>query len=146
MIVLPTRNQIQIGMNALIELKQDQGTGKLTEGIVSDILTSGNSHPYGIMVELSDGKKGRVKQIPGDKSHETEQDFDELEYQKYLEEISNYRRQTTPQFEIAPVQHSTKIIPKSDVPKNEDKFNEFKETFHIDTREKKIVSLMNKIS
>ncbi len=61
---LPTRDQIKIGMNILVELKEDQGTGKLTEGIVAEILTSGNSHPYGIMVSLAYGKKGRVKQIP----------------------------------------------------------------------------------
>ena len=60
-----------------------------------------------------------------------------LEYQKYLKEISDYRRQTTPQYEIKPIQMSTKIIPKSDVPKNEDKFIEFKETFHFDSQEKK---------
>ena len=133
---LPTRDQIKIGMNILIELKEHQGTGKLTEGIVAEILTSGNSHPYGIMVSITDGKKGRVKQIPGNSSNDTKQDSDEFDYQKYLEEISNYRRQTTPQFQITHVQLSTKIIPKSDVPKVEDKFNEFKKTFHFDSQEK----------
>jgi len=60
---LPTRDQIKIGMNVLVELKQDKGTGKLTKGVVKEILTSGNYHPYGIMVNLSDTQRGRVKQI-----------------------------------------------------------------------------------
>lgn len=133
---LPTRNQITLEMNVLVELKQDQGTEKLTEGIVSSILTPGNSHPYGIMVELSDGKRGRVKQILGDMSNEHKQDFDELEYQKYLEEISEYRRHTTPQYEIKLEQLSSKIFPKLDIPKNEDPYNEFKKTFKFDSKEK----------
>ena len=133
---LPTNSQIKIGMTVLIESKQDQGTGKLTEGIVAEKLTPGESHPYGIMVRLEDGTKGRVKEIVGESSSESKQDWDEEEYQKYLDEISSYRRQTTPQFEIEPVQIATKIISKSEVPKSEDKFNEFKKTFHIDTKEK----------
>jgi len=133
---LPTNSQIKVGMIVLIESKQDQGTGKLTEGIVAEKLTGGESHPYGIMVRLEDGTIGRVKEIVGESSSESKQDWDEEEYQKYLDEISSYRRQTTPQFEIEPVQIATKIISKSEVPKSEDKFNEFKKTFHIDTKEK----------
>ena len=123
-------------MTVLIESKQDQGTGKLTEGIVAEKLTGGESHPYGIMVRLENGTIGRVKEIVGESSSESKQDWDEEEYQKYLDEISSYRRQTTPQFETEPVQIATKIISKSEVPKSEDKFNEFKKTFHIDTKEK----------
>ena len=59
----PNRNQIKKGINVSVELKKDQGTGKLTEGIVKEILTSGNSHPYGIKVELENGKTGRVKKL-----------------------------------------------------------------------------------
>ncbi len=132
---LPSRNQIKIGMNILVELKEHQGTGKLTEGIVAEILTSGNSHPYGIMVSLTDDKKGRVKQIPGN-SFNTKQDFDESDYQNYLENISNYRRHTTPQFEIKQEQISSKIFPKTEIPKNEDTYNEFKKTFKFDSKEK----------
>jgi len=123
-------------MIVLIESKYDQGTGKLTEGIVAEKLTPGEYHPYGIMVRLDDGRKGRVKEIPGESSDETNQNWNESEYQKYLDEISNYRHQTTPQFEIQPVQIATKSISKSEVPKNEDKFNEFKKTFQIDSKEK----------
>ncbi len=135
---VPSRDQIKPGTKVAIETKENQGTGKLTKGIVKNILTSSNSHPYGIMVELTDGDKGRVKQISEDESNETKQNFNELEYQKYLDEISNYRRQTTPQFEVEPIPISTKTILMSDVPKNEDKFIEFKETFHFDSQEKKL--------
>jgi len=135
---VPTNSQIKIGMSVLIELKQDQGTGNLTEGTVAEKLTGGESHPYGIMVRLEDGAIGRVKEIVGESSNETKQDWSELEYQKYLDEISNYRHQTTPQFEIEPIQIATKIISKSDVPKSEDKFIEFKKTFQIDSKEKEL--------
>ena len=43
--------------------KQDQRTGKLTEGIVKRILTSSNVHPHGIKVELDNGNIGRVQNI-----------------------------------------------------------------------------------
>ena len=43
--------------------KQDQRTGKLTEGKVKRILTSSQVHPHGIKVELDTGKIGRVQQV-----------------------------------------------------------------------------------
>ena len=43
--------------------KQDQSSGKLTEGVVKRILTSSNFHPHGIKVELESGKIGRVQNI-----------------------------------------------------------------------------------
>ena len=43
--------------------KQDQRTGKLTEGRVKRILTSSQVHPHGIKVELNDGKIGRIQKI-----------------------------------------------------------------------------------
>ncbi len=43
--------------------KQDQRTGKLTEGTVKRILTSSNFHPHGIKVELDNGEIGRVQNI-----------------------------------------------------------------------------------
>jgi uncharacterized repeat protein (TIGR03833 family) len=61
-----TRANIKPGMTVLIVLKQDQRTGKLTKGIVKDILTKSSNHPHGIKVRLSDGQVGRVKQIVGD--------------------------------------------------------------------------------
>lgn len=58
-----TRSQIRPGMTVLIVLKQDQRTGKLTKGIVKDILTNSSTHPHGIKVRLMDGQVGRVKEI-----------------------------------------------------------------------------------
>ena len=58
-----TRSNIQPGMTVLIVLKQDQRTGKLTKGIVKDILTKSATHPHGIKVRLESGAVGRVKEI-----------------------------------------------------------------------------------
>ena len=57
------RADIKSGMTVLIVLKQDQRTGKLTKGIVKDILTSSPTHPHGIKVRLESGAVGRVKEI-----------------------------------------------------------------------------------
>ena len=43
--------------------KQDQPTGRLTEGVVKDILTSSPTHPHGIKVRLESGEVGRVKEV-----------------------------------------------------------------------------------
>ncbi len=57
------RSEIKPGMKVSIVLKQDQRTGRLTEGIVKDILTNSPSHPHGIKVRLETGQVGRVKEI-----------------------------------------------------------------------------------
>lgn len=57
------RANIKAGLNVGIVLKQDQRSGKITQGIVKRILTSSPFHPHGIKVELEDGKVGRVKKI-----------------------------------------------------------------------------------
>ena len=57
------RSNIKPGQKVSIVLKQDQRTGKLTEGIVKNILTNSATHPHGIKVRLTDGKVGRVKAI-----------------------------------------------------------------------------------
>ncbi len=54
---------IRPGLRVLIVLKADQQSGKLTEGIVKDILTKSPVHPHGIKVRLADGRVGRVKEI-----------------------------------------------------------------------------------
>jgi uncharacterized repeat protein (TIGR03833 family) len=54
---------IKPGQRVLIVLKSDQRSGKLTEGIVKDILTSSAVHPHGIKVRLENGLVGRVKEI-----------------------------------------------------------------------------------
>ena len=48
-------------MRVCIVLKEDQRSGKLTEGIVKDILTRSPTHPHGIKVRLDSGQVGRVK-------------------------------------------------------------------------------------
>jgi uncharacterized repeat protein (TIGR03833 family) len=57
------RLDIKSGLKVLIVLKKDQRTGKLTEGIVKDILTKSPTHPHGIKVRLEGGEIGRVKKI-----------------------------------------------------------------------------------
>jgi uncharacterized repeat protein (TIGR03833 family) len=57
------REDIQIGSEVEIVLKEDQRTGVLTRGIVAEILTSSNFHPHGIKVRLEDGQVGRVQNI-----------------------------------------------------------------------------------
>jgi uncharacterized repeat protein (TIGR03833 family) len=58
-----SRANIKIGASVAIVLKQDQRSGKLTEGIVKDILTKSPNHPHGIKVRLQSGDVGRVKEI-----------------------------------------------------------------------------------
>ncbi|MCE1197833.1 MAG: YwbE family protein [Marinilabiliales bacterium] len=57
------RNDIRPGMLVGIVLKNDQRTGKITEGIVKDILTNSSFHPHGVKVRLANGLVGRVKII-----------------------------------------------------------------------------------
>lgn len=57
------RSSIRPGMEVDIVLKEDQGTDKLTRGIVKDILTSKEFHPRGIKVRLEGGQVGRVQNI-----------------------------------------------------------------------------------
>ncbi|NQE04590.1 hypothetical protein C5S32_01855 [ANME-1 cluster archaeon GoMg1] len=57
------RLNIKPGMQVAIVLKKDQRSGKLTEGIVKEILTNSQHHPHGIKVRLKSGEIGRVKGI-----------------------------------------------------------------------------------
>ncbi len=57
------RADIKSGIRVKIVLKKDQRSGKLTEGIVKDVLTNSPTHPHGIKVRLRNGKIGRVKEI-----------------------------------------------------------------------------------
>ncbi|AET64535.1 hypothetical protein Mhar_1167 [Methanothrix harundinacea 6Ac] len=59
------RKDIKPGMKVEIILKRDQKTGKLTEGVVKEILTNSSFHPHGIKVRLADGQVGRVARIVG---------------------------------------------------------------------------------
>ena len=58
-----TRASLKVGMTVLVVQKQDQRTGRLTKGIISEILTKSSRHPHGIKVRLEGGQVGRVKEI-----------------------------------------------------------------------------------
>ena len=57
------RTDIKAGSHVKVVQKQDQRTGRLTEGIVQAILTKSGTHPHGIKVRLESGIIGRVKEI-----------------------------------------------------------------------------------
>jgi uncharacterized repeat protein (TIGR03833 family) len=57
------RDEIRPGARVQVEQKKDQRSGKLTEGIVKDILTNSPTHPHGIKVRLVSGVVGRVKNV-----------------------------------------------------------------------------------
>ena len=55
------RKDVRPGLTVNIVLKQDQRTGRLTRGVVKDVLTKSSHHPHGIKVRLETGEVGRVK-------------------------------------------------------------------------------------
>jgi uncharacterized repeat protein (TIGR03833 family) len=57
------RAEIKVGMRVKVVQKQDQRTGRLSDGVVQDILTNSGIHPHGIKVRLESGIVGRVKEI-----------------------------------------------------------------------------------
>lgn len=57
------RSDVKPGARVLIIQKQDQRSGKTTEGIVANLLTNSPNHPHGIKVRLTSGIVGRVKEI-----------------------------------------------------------------------------------
>jgi uncharacterized repeat protein (TIGR03833 family) len=57
------RATIKQGSRVKVVQKQDQRSGKLTEGTVKDILTNFSTHPHGIKVRLESGIVGRVKEV-----------------------------------------------------------------------------------
>lgn len=59
------RKNIHPGLGVVIILKEDQKTGKGTQGYVKDILTNIPVHPRGIKVRLETGEVGRVQYILG---------------------------------------------------------------------------------
>ena len=64
--LVPKRTEIRPGLRVQIVEKQNQRSGKVTEGIVARILTSSSTHPHGVKVLLEDGKVGRVQAIVGE--------------------------------------------------------------------------------
>lgn len=61
------RKDVKTGLTVDIILKQDQRTGRLTRGVVRDILTKSPHHPHGMKVRLATGEVGRVKEIIAEK-------------------------------------------------------------------------------
>jgi uncharacterized repeat protein (TIGR03833 family) len=59
---VPSTSQVTSGGFVSIVLKADQGTDREVQGVVQDVLTSGN-HPRGIKVRLQDGRVGRVQRM-----------------------------------------------------------------------------------
>ena len=57
------RKDVRPGLTVDIVLKQDQRTGRLTRGVVRDVLTNSSHHPHGIKVRLETGEVGRVKAV-----------------------------------------------------------------------------------
>ncbi len=57
------RSDVKIGRKVAVVQKQDQRSGRLTEGVVQRILTKSATHPHGIKVRLESGIVGRVKQL-----------------------------------------------------------------------------------
>jgi uncharacterized repeat protein (TIGR03833 family) len=57
------RAEIKVGARVKVVQKQDQRSGRLTDGVVRDILTKSGLHPHGIKVRLESGIVGRVKEI-----------------------------------------------------------------------------------
>ena len=129
---LPTNDQIKIGSKVAIEKKEDQGTGKLTEGVVKTKLTKSKTHPYGIKVELEDGNVGRVQKILSELVSDNSQSIRSKIYDKLkntsLDELSKDSRDSD---------SSLKNLDRIDItiPKDEDTWNEFKSTFQYDLKE-----------
>ncbi len=103
----PENNAIKIGMRVKVELQESRGNRILVEGTVKEKLTSAQSHPYGILVLLDSGIKGRVKEI-----------------------INNSHFNSSTLVEFADLVNIK-------IPKIEDAQNEFKETFRFDVKEEK---------
>ncbi len=57
------RSNIKVGSNVMVVQKQDQQSGKLTEGVVKRILTNSPQHHHGIKVMLESNIVGRVKEV-----------------------------------------------------------------------------------
>jgi uncharacterized repeat protein (TIGR03833 family) len=63
--VPPARSHIRPGLTVDIVQKQDQRTGRLTRGVVAQLLTNWPTHPHGIKVRLTGGQVGRVQAVIG---------------------------------------------------------------------------------
>ena len=57
------RKSLQPGVEVHIVTKRDQPSGKLTRGVIADVLTKSSFHPHGIKVRLVSGEVGRVREV-----------------------------------------------------------------------------------
>jgi uncharacterized repeat protein (TIGR03833 family) len=131
---IPSRDQMKPGTKVGIETKEDQGSGKISIGIVKNILTSSNIHPHGIKVELEDGQVGRVKKII---SESTSNDSKEIR-SKILEKLKKLDVKTTESTNDGSKSSETTRKLDTIIPKDEDTWNEFKSTFQYDLAEENL--------
>lgn len=123
---LPSRNEIKEGLQVGVEIKKNQGTGRLTTGTVQEILTASKYHPHGIKVRLEDGHVGRVKKI-----------FDHT-MEEQTHSLTNLNAQPMSRTMLARRESVSKTtftnLDEQPIPKTEDKYNEFKEFYQYDKR------------
>jgi len=136
---LPTSDDIEIGDKVLIEKKEHQGTGKLTEGIVKRKLTLGHAHPYGIKVDLESGEIGRVKENLSRAigSADALSKIEELRARlnSLIEKKEERIQEKTQQVQLEkPLLDNPdlEVLDKKIIPKTEDALNEFKEFYQYD--------------
>jgi len=135
----PSRDQIKQGTKVGIETKKDQGTGKISIGIVKNILTSSNVHPHGIKVELEDGQVGRVKELFVNTGNviitESEETRDGITTKRHeIVGPGDEDFETGVEITLDEEPHKSSNMDTS-IPKHEDEFNEFKSTFQYDLTE-----------
>lgn len=123
---LPSRDELKIGLKVEIETKRDQGTGRLTAGVLDKILTGGMNHPYGIKVRLQDGQVGRVKKIAG--SVPPAQHVKPSRYGQV-----GRVKEITGAVSDKPIQSFVDLNTKP-IPETEDTYNEFKEFYQYDEK------------
>ena len=58
-----TRSMLSVGLSVSINPKSDRSRSIIHTGNITEILTSSESHPHGIMVKLENGEIGRVKSL-----------------------------------------------------------------------------------
>lgn len=58
-----SNEKLEIGMTVEVNPQSDRSHKKIIQGIISEILTKADHHPYGILVNLESGETGRVKRV-----------------------------------------------------------------------------------
>ncbi|MBT5843314.1 MAG: YwbE family protein [Thaumarchaeota archaeon] len=136
---IPSRDQIKPGTKVGIETKKDQGTGKISIGIVKNILTKNSVHPHGIKVELEDGQVGRVKElflgtgkIIKKESRENDGEFTTITSETKGPGDLDYEVNATV---IIDPENTAKELDNTSIPKHENEHTEFKATFQYDLKE-----------